>query len=243
MTGWWRPAWRLPRPRRSSRTARAPSSASIVTTLAALPEAARGQGIAAPAMLFVGEVAASRRPAGAGSVKRRYWPARSACLRRAKPAVYDSGMKLHQLRYLLAVVQQGLNVTAAARVLHTSQPGVSKQIKLLEDEFGFQVFKREGRNLARITAAGQDVIDHAVRAIEEVDNIRRLSADFQNEKRGSMSIATTHTQARYVLAGCHHAVSRGVSRSRVAPAPGNVGADCRSRGRGSHRFLDRDRVA
>lgn len=108
-------------------------------------------------------------------------------------------MKLHQLRYLVAVVQQGLNVTAAARVLHTSQPGVSKQIKLLEDELGFQVFKREGRTLTRLTAAGQQVIDHAVRVIEEVENIRRLSADFENEQRGSMSIATTHTQARYVL--------------------------------------------
>jgi LysR family cys regulon transcriptional activator len=108
-------------------------------------------------------------------------------------------MKLHQLRYLVAVVQQGLNVTAAARVLHTSQPSVSKQIKLLEDELGFQVFEREGRNFTRVTTDGQDVIEHAVRAIEEVDNIRRLSADFQNEQRGSMSIATTHTQARYVL--------------------------------------------
>jgi LysR family transcriptional regulator, cys regulon transcriptional activator len=96
-------------------------------------------------------------------------------------------------------VQHGLNVTAAARVLHTSQPGVSKQIKLLEDELGFQVFEREGRNLTRVTTAGQDVVDHAVRAIEEVENIRRLSADIENEKRGSMSIATTHTQARYVL--------------------------------------------
>jgi LysR family transcriptional regulator, cys regulon transcriptional activator len=108
-------------------------------------------------------------------------------------------VKLHQLRYLVAVVQQGLNVTAAARVLHTSQPGVSKQIKLLEDELGFQVFERQGRNLTRVTTAGQDVVDHAVRAIEEVENIRRLSADIENEKRGSMSIATTHTQARYVL--------------------------------------------
>jgi LysR family cys regulon transcriptional activator len=108
-------------------------------------------------------------------------------------------MKLHQLRYLLAVVRQGLNVTAAARVLHTSQPGVSKQIRLLEDELGFQVFEREGRNFTRITTAGQEVVDRAVRVIEEVDNIRRLSADFQNERRGSMSIATTHTQARYVL--------------------------------------------
>lgn len=108
-------------------------------------------------------------------------------------------MKLHQFRYLVAVVQQGLNVTAAANVLHTSQPGVSKQIKLLEDELGFQVFKREGRNITRLTAAGEKVVEHAVRVIEEVENIRRLSADFQNERCGSMSIATTHTQARYVL--------------------------------------------
>ncbi len=108
-------------------------------------------------------------------------------------------MKLHQLRYLVAVVQQELNITAAARVLHTSQPGVSKQIKMLEDELGFQVFERQGRNITRVTAAGKDVIEHAVRVVEEVDNIRRLSADFQNEQRGSLSIATTHTQARYVL--------------------------------------------
>ena len=64
-------------------------------------------------------------------------------------------MKLHQLRYLAAVAQSGLNITAAAHKLHTSQPGVSKQIKLLEDELGFQIFVREGRNLTRITAAGQ----------------------------------------------------------------------------------------
>jgi len=108
-------------------------------------------------------------------------------------------MKLHQLRYLVAVVQQELNITAAARVLHTSQPGVSKQIQLLEDELGFQVFERQGRNISRVTAAGKDVIEHAVRVIEEVDNIRRLSADFQNQQQGSLSIATTHTQARYVL--------------------------------------------
>src|SRR5580698_7881970 len=64
-------------------------------------------------------------------------------------------MKLHQLRYLAAVAQSGLNITAAAQKLHTSQPGVSKQIKLLEDELGFQIFTREGRNLTRITPAGQ----------------------------------------------------------------------------------------
>jgi len=110
-------------------------------------------------------------------------------------------MKLHQLRYLAAVAQNGLNITAAAEKLHTSQPGVSKQIKLLEDELGFQIFVRDGRNLSRVTPAGQQVIDRAVRILREVQNIKRLSDDFKDEARGSLSIATTHTQARYVLPG------------------------------------------
>ena len=108
-------------------------------------------------------------------------------------------MKLHQLRYLAAVAQNGLNITAAAEKLHTSQPGVSKQIKLLEDELGFQIFIRDGRNLSRVTPAGQQVIDRAVRILREVQNIRRLSDDLKDESRGTLSIATTHSQARYVL--------------------------------------------
>jgi LysR family transcriptional regulator, cys regulon transcriptional activator len=108
-------------------------------------------------------------------------------------------MKLHQLRYLAAIAQNGLNITAAAEKLHTSQPGVSKQIKLLEDELGFQVFVRDGRNLTRVTPAGQQVIDRAVRILREVQNIKRLSDDFKDEARGTLSIGTTHTQARYVL--------------------------------------------
>jgi len=108
-------------------------------------------------------------------------------------------MKLHQLRYLAAVAQSGLNITAAAEKLHTSQPGVSKQIKLLEDELGFQIFVRDGRTLTRVTTAGQQVIDRAIRILREVQNIKRLSDEFKDEFRGSMSIATTHTQARYIL--------------------------------------------
>jgi LysR family cys regulon transcriptional activator len=110
-------------------------------------------------------------------------------------------MKLHQLRYLAAIAQNGLNITAAAEKLHTSQPGVSKQIKLLEDELGFQIFVRDGRNLARVTPAGQQVIDRAVRILREVQNIKRLSDEFKDEARGTLSIGTTHTQARYVLPG------------------------------------------
>ena len=108
-------------------------------------------------------------------------------------------MKLHQLRYLAAVAQNGLNITAAAQKLHTSQPGVSKQIKLLEDELGFQIFVREGRNLARITPAGQQVIERGIKILQEAQSIRDLSTELRDEGRGSLSIGTTHTQARYVL--------------------------------------------
>ena len=108
-------------------------------------------------------------------------------------------MKLHQLRYLAAVAQSGLNITAAALKLHTSQPGVSKQIKLLEDELGFQIFTREGRNLTRITPAGQQVIDRALQILKETQAIRDLATELRDEGRGSLAIGTTHTQARYVL--------------------------------------------
>jgi len=108
-------------------------------------------------------------------------------------------MKLHQLRYLAAVAQSGLNITAAAQKLHTSQPGVSKQIKLLEDELGFQIFVREGRNLTRITPAGQQIIERALRILQEAQSIKDLSTELRDEGRGSLSIGTTHTQARYVL--------------------------------------------
>ena len=108
-------------------------------------------------------------------------------------------MKLHQLRYLAAIAQSGLNITAAAEKLHTSQPGVSKQIKLLEDELGFQIFLREGRTLTRITPAGQEVIERALDVLQQVQSIRALSTELRDEGRGSLSIGTTHTQARYVL--------------------------------------------
>lgn len=113
-------------------------------------------------------------------------------------------MKLHQLRYLAAVAQSGLNITAAAQKLHTSQPGVSKQIKLLEDELGFQIFTREGRNLTRITPAGQRVIERALRILQETQAIKDLATELRDEGRGSLAIGTTHTQARYVLPDVIH---------------------------------------
>ena len=108
-------------------------------------------------------------------------------------------MKLQQLKYLLAIVDNGLNITAAAERLYTSQPGVSKQLKLLEEELGLQLFTRKGKSLGGITAAGEQVIQRARLIMQEVENIRSLASDYYHEEQGTLSIATTHTQARYVL--------------------------------------------
>lgn len=108
-------------------------------------------------------------------------------------------MKLQQLKYLLAIVDNGLNITAAAERMYTSQPGVSKQLKLLEEELGMQLFTRKGKSLGGITPAGHQVISRARIIMREAENIRSLASDYYEEKEGSLSIATTHTQARYVL--------------------------------------------
>ena len=108
-------------------------------------------------------------------------------------------MKLQQLKYLLAIVDNGLNITAAAEKLFTSQPGVSKQLKLLEEELGLQLFMRKGKSLNGVTAAGEKVIERARRIMQETEDIRSLASDFYHEESGTLSIATTHTQARYVL--------------------------------------------
>jgi LysR family cys regulon transcriptional activator len=108
-------------------------------------------------------------------------------------------MKFQQLRYLVAVHENGLNMTTAARRLHASQPGVSRQIALLEEELGFQLFERQGRSLIRTTEAGEDIISRAAAILRELQNIRRTSSELANAEGGTLSIATTHTQARYVL--------------------------------------------
>ena len=108
-------------------------------------------------------------------------------------------MKLQQLKYFLAIVDNGLNITAAAERLFTSQPGVSKQLKLLEEELGVALFTRKGKSLAEITPAGEEVVERARAIMREVENIRTLAHNLQGEQEGSLSIGTTHTQARYVL--------------------------------------------
>lgn len=108
-------------------------------------------------------------------------------------------MKLIQLRYLVAVAENDLNITQAARVLHAAQPGVSKQLKQLEDELGFQLFERKGRALIRPTPAGNKVIDRASQIVRQARSIKAMAADLRKDDAGTLSIATTHTQARYVL--------------------------------------------
>ncbi len=108
-------------------------------------------------------------------------------------------MKLQQLRYIWEVSKHELNVSATAESLFTSQPGVSKQIRLLEDELGVQIFQRSGKHLTEITSAGQAIIQVAGHILGEVENIKRIAAEHCDDSRGSLSIATTHTQARYVL--------------------------------------------
>lgn len=108
-------------------------------------------------------------------------------------------MKLQQLRYLLEVSRCGLNVSEAAEALSTSQPGVSKQIKLLEDELKLVVFERSGKRLSAVTEPGKRVLEIAERILREMDNIKRVGEEYAEGESGSLVIATTHTQARYAL--------------------------------------------
>jgi LysR family cys regulon transcriptional activator len=108
-------------------------------------------------------------------------------------------MKLQQLRYIWEVAHHELNVSVTAQSLYTSQPGISKQIRLLEDELGLQIFTRSGKHLTRITPAGQEVLRVAGEILAKVDVIKQLAQEHSAPERGSLSIATTHTQARYAL--------------------------------------------
>ena len=108
-------------------------------------------------------------------------------------------MKLQQLRCLAEVARRGLNVSEAAEALHTSQPGVSKQIRALEDELGVEVFVRHGKRLVAVTEPGRAVVAIAERILAEARNLRRAGEEFANDQLGTLTIAATHTQARYLL--------------------------------------------
>ena len=108
-------------------------------------------------------------------------------------------MNFHQLQYAIAIARHGLSVTQAAAALGTSQPAISRALKALEKELGFDLFVREGRAFARITPEGIRVLEFAGRALAEIESLKAVAADLNQDARGTLSIATTHTQARYVL--------------------------------------------
>ena len=108
-------------------------------------------------------------------------------------------MKLQQLRYIWEVAHHELNVSATAQSLFTSQPGISKQIRLLEDELGVEIFARSGKHLTHVTPAGEVILQTAGEILRKVESIKQVAQEYSNEKKGALSIATTHTQARYAL--------------------------------------------
>jgi LysR family cys regulon transcriptional activator len=108
-------------------------------------------------------------------------------------------MNLQQLRYLHEIARRGLNVSEAAAALYTSQPGVSKQVKLLEEELGVTVFERNGKRLTAITEPGRQVLEIVARMLLDAQNLKRVGEEYAGEDSGSLDVATTHTQARYLL--------------------------------------------
>ncbi len=108
-------------------------------------------------------------------------------------------MKLQQLRYIVEVLNNNLNVSATAESLFTSQPGISKQVRMLEDELGIQIFGRSGKHLTHVTSAGQEVINISTQILSKVEGIKAVAREHTQPDEGKLRIATTHTQARYAL--------------------------------------------
>ncbi len=108
-------------------------------------------------------------------------------------------MKLQQLRYIVEVVNHNLNVSATAESLYTSQPGISKQVRLLEDELGIQIFERSGKHLTQITSAGEEIIKISQEILARVESIKSVAGEHTHPEMGTLNISTTHTQARYAL--------------------------------------------
>src|SRR3954471_8975338 len=142
----------------------------------------------------------TRLPPSCRMVARDLMPPKNIVLPLHNPPVLVSPrMKLQQLRYLREVVRRGLNVSEAAEALYTSQPGISKQIRMLEDELGVQILVRHGKRVVDLTEPGRIIVEIADRMLKDADNLRAVGQEFGNEDTGALTLATTPTQARYVL--------------------------------------------
>ena len=132
-------------------------------------------------------------------------------------------MKLQQLRYLCEVVNQGLSISEAAIALHTSQPGVSKQIQLLEQELGVEMLVRSGKRVVDLTKPGRAIVEVAERVLREAVNLKRVAEDYKQEDAGAFTIATTHTQARYSLPNVIKQFSERYPKVKLTLHQGNPG--------------------
>ena len=108
-------------------------------------------------------------------------------------------MKFQQLLYVREVARSNLNVSQASKTLYTSQPGISKQIKLLEEELGIELFERSGKHLVSLTPVGQKILEQIEEILALVDGIKHAATEFSDEDYGTLAIATTHTQAKFTL--------------------------------------------
>lgn len=108
-------------------------------------------------------------------------------------------MNFQQLRSVREAARRGFNLTEVAQALHTSQPGVSRQIRELEEELGIEIFHRAGKRLTGLTAPGALVLPIVERLLQEADNLRQAGADFARQGQGTLTLAATHSQARYAL--------------------------------------------
>lgn len=130
-------------------------------------------------------------------------------------------MNLHQFRFVQEAVRQKLNLTEAAKALHTSQPGISKAILELEGELGVDIFARHGKRLRRVTEPGAEVLKAIEVIMREVNNLKRIGQEFSQQDVGTLSIATTHNQARYVLPAPIAALRKRYPKVNVSLHQGN----------------------
>jgi len=130
-------------------------------------------------------------------------------------------VKLQQLRYLCGIADQGLNLSKAAEALYTSQPGISRQIRLLEEELGIDVLVRQGNRIAALTEPGRHVVEIARRVLRDIESLRSVGEDFANENSGALVVATTHVHARYLLLPVVRAFNKRFPNVRLSLRQGN----------------------
>jgi LysR family cys regulon transcriptional activator len=130
-------------------------------------------------------------------------------------------MKLQQLRYITEVARQNLNLSVAAKALFTSQPGISKEVRSLEEELGVDIFVRHGKRVVAITEPGRAILEIARRVLGDIENLKLVGQEFTRKDHGELTIATTHTQARYILPQVIHRFTQRYPGVRVSLRQGS----------------------